>query len=56
MLKLMALVLLFALFPTLVLGIILGLLVHPLFFLLLILALLVLPSIMALRRPPGQRR
>jgi hypothetical protein len=50
MLKLLAFVLLFCLFPTLILSIFLGLFAHPYFFLLLILGILFLPGLMALRR------
>jgi hypothetical protein len=55
MLKLMAVILLIAMFPIVTLSIILGLLAHPLFFLLLLLTFLALPAVMALvRRPSGQ--
>jgi hypothetical protein len=50
MLKLLAFVLLFMLFPTLVISIVLGLFAHPYFFLLLVLAILLWPSILGLRR------
>jgi hypothetical protein len=46
----MAIILLIALFPGVVISIVLGLFVHPLFFLLLILLILALPAISAARR------
>lgn len=55
MLKWIALVLFVIVFPSLALGIILGLLLHPLFFLLLILLVLALPALMALIRRPSRQ-
>gem|GEM_PF-3871370 len=46
----MAIILLIALFPGLVAAVVLGVLVHPLFFLLLILLVLVLPALTVARR------
>jgi Flp pilus assembly protein TadB len=54
--KLTALLLLVVLFPGLVLGIVLGLLVHPLFFFLLVLLFFALPPIMTLSRRQDQEQ
>jgi hypothetical protein len=48
--KILAIILLIALFPVLTLGIVGALLVHPLFLLLLLLAVLAWPAIVAARR------
>jgi hypothetical protein len=55
MIKLMAVALLVVLFPAAMLGIVLGLLAHPYFFLLLLLLFLAWPSILVLTRQGRSR-
>jgi hypothetical protein len=50
MVKFMALTLLLALFPIVMLSFVLGIFAHPLFFLMLLLAILCIPSLMLLRQ------
>ena len=54
MVRMMAFVLLFALFPMVALGIILGILLHPAFFLLLLVLIFVVPAVMGIVRRPSR--